>query len=163
MDNIKMDFVTLGMDAEKMESLTIKEARVAYHKAAKEMHPDKADPTNLEEVARYTAAFQNVGNCYQRILMFLVNKLKEQECKEEDESTNDDEIFIKKIVYMFNFPCQNSGSFTVYVEDKLKLAEVWQECLENQHGEPNIFKNENGTECDQLWKFFFGQDAQKLN
>ena len=42
MDEIKMDLITLGIDAENTESLTIKEARVAYHKAAKETHTDNA-------------------------------------------------------------------------------------------------------------------------
>ena len=72
MEDVKKDLAVLGLNFDKVESLTAEETRIAYHKAAKKTHPDKADRNNLEEIARYTAAFQEVGNCYQRILIFIV-------------------------------------------------------------------------------------------
>ena len=92
--------------------------------------------------------------------IFVVSKLKKQKDDKEDKSTNDDEVFLKENFKNFNFPFENQGSFTVRVEDK--LAEVSQECLGLQYGEPRIVKNANGTECDQMWKFMFGQDKHRI-
>ena len=49
--DIKIDLVKLGLNADKLESLTTQEARKANHKAAKETHPDKADPANPDQFA----------------------------------------------------------------------------------------------------------------
>ena len=71
-EDVQKDLAVLGLSIDNIESLTSEEVKGAYHKAAKKTHPDKADPTNLEEIARYTAAFQEVVNSYQRVLIFIV-------------------------------------------------------------------------------------------
>ena len=76
MEVTKKDLESFGIDAEKLDSLTIEEVKIAYRKLAKEVHPDKADPADKEQVAEYTAAFQEVGNSNQRILKFLIDKLQ---------------------------------------------------------------------------------------
>ena len=140
---------------------TFKETRIAYHKAAKKTHPDKADRSNLEEIARYTAAFQEVGNCYQRIRIFIVQRLSanHDEGNKKDYSWDGD-IFLIKNFDKFNFPAENKGSFTVRVEDN--LAKFWQDSLEWQYGKPRIDKTPNGTESDRHWKVRFGQDEQNI-
>ena len=58
-DELKKDLSTLRMEIDNLESMTVQQARAAYH---------KADPENREQVANFTAAFQELGNCYQRVL-----------------------------------------------------------------------------------------------
>ena len=151
-DELKKDLSTLRMDIDNLE--TEQQARTAYHKVALEVHPDKADPENREQVAKFTAAFQELGNCYQRVLKHIIDKMQSQG-KDVIEPMNDEAVFTKEDFDKFNFPFENRGSFTVGVEDD--LAEVWQDCLEEKYGEPQIVINENGTECDRMWKVMFGQ------
>ena len=77
-DELKKDLSTLRMDIDNLESLTVQQARAAYHKVALEIHPDKADPENREQVAKFTAAFQELGNCYQRVLKYIIDRLQSQ-------------------------------------------------------------------------------------
>ena len=158
MEEIKKDLHTFGIDVSKLESLTVQEVRAAYHKLAKEIHPDRVDPADAERVAECTAAFQEVGNSYQRILKFIIDKLQKQ--NDDIDSTNDEEVFAKENFGKFNFPYQNRGSFTVKVEDN--LAEAWQDCLENIYGKPRIVKNDNGTETDRIWKIMFGLNEGEI-
>ena len=160
MEEIKKDLHTFGIDVSKLESLTVQEVRAAYHKLAKEIHPDRVDPADAERVAECTAAFQEVGNSYQRILKFIIDKLQKQNDDSDDSSTNDEEVFAKENFGKFNFPYQNRGSFTVKVEDN--LAEAWQDCLENTYGKPRIVKNDNGTETNRIWKIMFGLNEGKI-
>ena len=81
-DMLKKDLSTLGIGTLKLETVTAQDARVAYHKTAREVHPDKADANNLEQVAEYTAAFQEAGNAYQRILKHVIDRLDAQDDNE---------------------------------------------------------------------------------
>ena len=157
-EELKKDCETLQIDDDKLESLSVQEVKTQYHKMSKVVHPDKADPTNPKQVEDFTAAFQELGNCYQRVLKYIVEKLQS---KKEDtiEPMGDEEIFARDNFGKFNFPFENQGSFTVNVEDN--LAEVWQECLEHFYGEPRISRNANGTECDRMWKTIFKQEEKK--
>ena len=158
MEQLRSDLATFGIDESKLESLTIPTVRTAYHKLAKEIHPDKIDPEDLEKVARCTAAFQEAGNSYERIIQYIVDKLQKRR-DNNDQSSNDEEVFVKENFGMF--PFENKGSFTVKVEDS--LSEVWQDCLENSYGMPRIVRNANtGTESDRIWKFMFGLNTEKI-
>ena len=99
---------------------------------------------NLEQVKEYTAAFQEAGNAYQRILKHVIDRLQSQNDNAEGPA-NDEAIFAKENFHRFNFPMENKGSFTVNVKDN--LAEVWQECLHAVYGEPRIVRNANGRWC----------------
>ena len=158
--NIKNDLEFLGIDYSKLDTLTVSEARKAYHRVAKQIHPDKTDQENLEKVAKNNAAFQKAGNCYERIIKFIIDKLKTQKEENHIQPSNDEELFAKENFEKFNFLCQNKGSFTVNVEDS--LAEIWQECLESFYGTPRVDKNEHGTECDRIWKVKFGLHDNKI-
>ena len=80
MDILKKDLSILGIVIDKLETVTAQDARVAYHKTAHEVHPDKADADNLEQVAEFTAAFQEAGNDYQRILKPTLGNLITDTC-----------------------------------------------------------------------------------
>ena len=102
-----------------------------------------------------------VGNCYQRIVIFIVQRLSanHDEGNKKDYSCDGD-IFLRKNFDKFNFPAENKGSFTVRVEDN--LAKFWHDSLEWQYGKPMIVKTPNGTESDRYWKVRFGQDEQNI-
>ena len=157
-DDIRKDFSTMRMDANNLEDLTVEKAKKAYRKRAAVIHPDKADPADLKQVAEFTAAFQDLGNSYQRILKYIIEKLKNQS-EETDEPLNEEDIFAKENFDKFNFPFENTGSFTVLVEDN--LADVWQECFECVYGAPQVVINK-GVEGDRFWKIMFGQSGQNI-
>ena len=154
-EDVQKDLAVLGLSIDESDSVTSEEAKCAYRKATKKMHPDKADPTNLEEVARYTAAFQEVGNSYQRILMYIVLRISANHEDRKKQYSCDGDIFMKENFDKFNFPAENKGSFTVRVEDK--LAEVWRDTLEWQYGKPRVVRTPNGVESDRFWKVKFCQ------
>ena len=156
------DFSTMRIEVDKLEELTVEKAKKAYHKVAAEVHPDKADPANLKQVAEFTeftAAFQDLGNSYQRVLKYIVENLKNQS-EDANEPLNEEEIFSKDNLDKFNFPFENMGSFTVQVEDR--LAHVWQQCLESLYGAPRVDINDKGTVCDRMWKIMFSQGGQNV-
>ena len=103
MNILKKDLSTLGIGIEKLETVTAKDARIAYHKTAREVHPDKADPENLEQVKEYTAAFQEAGNAYQRILKHVIERLQSENDNAEG-TANDEAIFAQENFNKFNFP-----------------------------------------------------------
>ena len=152
MEGIKNDLVTLGLYVTKVESLTVIEAKLAYHKKAKLTHPDKVGP-------KCTTQFQELGNAYQRILKYIIENLQSK-MKDTTPVVNDEDIFVRDNFGKFNFPFENQGSFTVNVEDS--LAEVWQDCLENGYGSPRIIKNSDGTEVDRIWKIRYGLGEESI-
>ena len=107
--DIMKDFSTMRIEVDKLEELTVEKAKKAYHKVAAEVHPDKADPANLKQVAEFTeftAAFQDLGNSYQRVLKYIVENLKNQS-EDANEPLNEEEIFSKDNLDKFNFPFKN--------------------------------------------------------
>ena len=117
--------IILGIPLDKITSLTSKDARVAYHRTAREIHPDKADRNNQKQIDEFNEAFKKDGGAYERILQYIIDKLCNQNDKKEH-CERDEAIFAKENFDKFNFPYENNGSFTVLVEDN--LAELWQEC-----------------------------------
>ena len=53
----------------------------------------------------------------------------------------------------FNFPKQNDGSFTVFVQNE--LADAWEEALEKKYGEPIIESSSKGKAFGKNWKTKF--------
>lgn len=133
-EQLKKDLTMMRINSDILESLSVHQAKIQYHKVALLIHPDKADPNNPEQVQEFTAAFQELRNCYQRVLKFIVEKFQSKE-EEPIDPMNDEEIFARDNFDMFNFPFENQGSFTVNVEDS--LAEVWQDCFQSKYGVPN--------------------------
>ena len=156
-EELRKDFATLGVHDVEVESLTVEQAKAAYRKAALITHPDKADPAFPKQVADFTAAFQELGNCYERVLKHIVEKLQAQD--DNFEPSTDAALFAKDNFNKFNFPFENKGSFTVQVEDV--LADIWQECLEIVYGVPRIVMN-GGTESDRMWKTMYSLNDQQI-
>ena len=153
MEQIKKDLKTLGIDEDKLDTLTVKDARTAYHNTARKIHPDKTDQKDDEKVQKHTTEFKQVGSAYERILKYIIAKLQDQKNREL-EPANEEDMFARDNFDKFNFPSENIGSFTVLVEDH--LAELWQECLQEIYGEPRIVKVANtGTESDRIWKITY--------
>ena len=75
-EQLEKDFATMQINIDNLESLSVHQAKIQYHKVALIIHPDKADPNNPEQVQEFTAAFQELGNCYQRVLKYIVEKLQ---------------------------------------------------------------------------------------
>ena len=69
---LKKDFIALGLENEVIENITVRDAIVAFQKAALKKHPNKAG-------ADYTVAFQEISESYQRVLKYLIDKLKASE------------------------------------------------------------------------------------
>ena len=107
---------------------------------AKIFHPDKSGDEN-------TARMQEILNAY--------DKLEIDFKKKGVDIMNSDmeERFFRENFEKFNFPFANNGSFTVTIEND--LANTWQECIEEDLGEPRVSINQHGTECDRLWKVMF--------
>ena len=153
MEQIKKDLKTLGIDEDKLDTLTVKDARIGYHNTARKIHPDKTDQDNPELVEKHTTEFKEVGGAYERIIKHIITKLQDQKNRDL-EPANEEDIFARDNFDKFNFPSENIGSFTVLVEDH--LAEVWQECLQEIYGEPRIVKvAATGTESDRIWKITY--------
>ena len=153
-EQLKKDLATLQIDIDHLETLSVQQASTQYRKVALTVHPDKADPHNPKQVEEFTAAFQELGNCYQRVLKYIVERLQS-----EIEPMNDEDLFARENFDNFNFPFENQGSFTVKVEDD--LAEVWQDCFESVFGAPRIVKTPKGTESDRIWKIIFEHEGRK--
>ena len=69
---LKKYFIVLGLENEVIENITVRDAIVAFQKAALKKHPNKAG-------ADYTVAFQEISESYQRVLKYLIDKLKASE------------------------------------------------------------------------------------
>ena len=94
-----------------INDVTIKDINVAFRKLALKLHPDKAGDEK-------TAAFQKLRNAHQLLTQYILEQKTSGEVDDEEEK------FFKENFQNFNFPCENQGSFTVYIEDF--LAETWQ-------------------------------------
>ena len=79
------DIKCLGIDYSKIDTLTVSDARKAYHKMAKQIHPDKNKNPESD------AAFQELGHSYERILKFIVDKLKTKTVDKPIQPNNDEE------------------------------------------------------------------------
>ena len=55
MEVLKNDLVTLGLETNVLDTVTVNEAKEAYRIMAKVTHPDKVGP-------EFTKAFQELGN-----------------------------------------------------------------------------------------------------
>ena len=157
-EQMKKDLFTLKINIDDLESLSVQQAGTQYRKVALTVHPDKADPLNPEQIEEFTAAFQDLGNCYQRLLKYIGERLQ-SETEEAIEPKNDEDKFARENFGKFNFPFENQGSFTVKVEDD--LAEVWQECFESVFGAPRIVTTPKGTESDRIWKTVVEHEERK--
>ena len=144
-EDIQKHISVLHIDVD-VESVTRRDVNVAFRKLALILHPDKAG-------SKSTAAFQEIlDSC--NLLLDHFDSLGDKDRFDND----DDERFFKDNFKRFNFPFENKGSFTVSIEDY--LADTWQECISVHLGEPKVFVNAWGTECDRSWKVQYGEETK---
>ena len=68
------EFKLIGIDYNRVDECTIREASLAYRRVAKVLHPDKVGPeATADDIAAATTAFQALGNAYESVITFLVN------------------------------------------------------------------------------------------
>ena len=70
--------------------------------------------------------------------------------KTHDDSEDNIAKFTKDNFSNFNFPKQNDGSFTVFVQNE--LADQWEEALEKKYGDPIIESSVKGLAFGKNWK-----------
>ena len=156
-NNLRKNCDILGISFESLDNISIRAVILAYKKEALKVHPDKlGEDATEEDVARATTAFQDLNNAYGMILNLVLQKAKDREDQTTAEDDincliNDGERFMRDNFKNCNFPHENSGSFTVGIQNV--QANSWQECLERVYGQPHVNKNDKGTECDRFWKF----------
>ena len=130
-----------------------------YRKKTREFHPDKFENASETEKKDKTAKFQELNNAYKRIMNYVLeNNKKSPDDAVNDTGDDDEETFMKENFGHFNFPRENNGSFTVIIQHY--DADIWQKCLEEKYGEPNVIINEKGTVCDRLWKFRYDDNGR---
>ena len=130
-----------------------------YRKKTREFHPDKFANASETEKKDKTAKFQELNNAYKRIMNYVLeNNKKSPDDAVNDTGDDDEETFMKENFGHFNFPRENNGSFTVIIQHY--DADIWQKCLEEKYGEPNVIINEKGTVCDRLWKFRYDDNGR---
>ena len=112
--NMKQELVndckTLELDIELISTYQIRDIISKYRSKARQCHPDKFANATEDEKKTKTADFQKLNNAYERILKYIL----ENNPDNPDGETDDDEKFLKANFDQFNFPKENTGSFTVY-------------------------------------------------
>ena len=78
-DEVRKDLDNLRIEAENENNLTVELVKAAYRKTAMIVHPDKADPKNQVQVQEYTAAFQELGNAYERVLKYMIDNMQKRD------------------------------------------------------------------------------------
>ena len=154
MKMMHQDFETLGLKADLIDTYVLKDAINSYRKKVRLAHPDKFPNASEEDKKLKTAEIQELNNAYERVLQYIL-----ENSKNIKDAVNDEEIFMKENFGKFNFPKENNGSFTIIIQHC--DADIWQQCLGNEYGEPTIRKNNEGTICDVLWKFAYEDSGQK--
>ena len=146
--------VILELDPDQFAEYQLRDVISKYRKKARQVHPDKFVDATEEQKKIKTAEFQALNNAYERILKYILETQKNQ----PDEETDDEERFMKANFGKFNFPKENNGSFTVVIQHC--DADIWQKCLVEKYGEPQVIINNQGTVCDTLWRFSYEDDRR---
>ena len=120
------DLENLGIDSDKLTTLTLGEVVAAWRKAAIRTHPDKVGK-------EFTSAFQELSQSYENVLKYVHSHRSEPNVVSENV---DDDAFTKDNFENMNFPQENKDSFTVFVQNE--LADLWQESLEKSYGIPQV-------------------------
>ena len=117
---IQKAFEVLGFAAADYERVAEKDVVRAFFKLAKDFHPDK-HPDEKDKTT-FTEQFQRINNAYQTVLAYLQELVPDDpllDDDDEDVNVNTDEVgtFTRDNFKNFNFPKQNDGSFTVFVQN----------------------------------------------
>ena len=156
--DLKIACETLGIDITHLDSFQIKDVISIYRNKTRKVHPDKFNQATEEEKRRKTEEFQKLNNGYETILKYIVENGNTNTSSEQNE--DDEEAFMKNNFNNFNFPKENTGSFTVIIQHS--DADTWHKCLVDIYGNPVITRNDRGTVLDTFWKFPFEDEGRKI-
>ena len=132
-----------------VSDVTLSDIKKAFRRLALLLHPDKSGD---DDAAEKTAKFQKLRSAYEKLNTYFSESPNPSDNPETvDENVEDD--FMKDNFDKFNFPYENSGSFTVKIEEY--LADTWQEHITVMLGKPKVKINDQGTECDRHWKVHY--------
>ena len=103
--DIKYDILIIGITEESLDNLSIKQVVSAYRKQALKVHPDKMPQNATEEdIKEATDSFKKLNEAYQRLLKYLIEKEqqdkehRDENLKDDEDSVDDDELFMKESV-----------------------------------------------------------------
>jgi DnaJ-class molecular chaperone len=80
-DELKNDFISLGIDEGQIETATIRDVIVAFRKLAMKIHPDKVYGDEADK-DKASEAFKGLSNSYQRTLKYLIDNVKGHSAKQ---------------------------------------------------------------------------------
>ena len=101
-----------------ISQVTKRDVNIEFQKLAKILHPDKSQDSST------TAAFQELRSSFDKLTEHFREK---GNVRNDCTPYTDEEMFFADNFHQFNFPYENSGSFTVVIQDF--LADTWQACL----------------------------------
>ena len=153
------DFVNLGITEEEKTNISSKEVISKWRKRARVVHPDKVSDdekhdANIKMIER-NKSLENVLK-YVHERDSKRSSMEENEgCKENtEEEQSDEQVFTKEYFKKFNFPQENTNSFTIHISNI--DAEPWKNAFYNSYGEPTITKHkETNKVMDRWWKFSY--------
>ena len=157
--SLKVDCEIVGIDYEKLDSLTIKDVIQAFRKKALRVHPDKVDETHKEKANEEMKA---LNKSYERLLRYVIERSKKNKDVRESEvviEVSEEEKFTEENFKNFNFPTENDGSFTVTIQHS--HADAWYENLVNIYGPPTIHKSSKGIVGDTFWQFKYSVEEEE--
>ena len=155
--DLEEDCATLGIDIAEFANYQLRDVISKYRKKAREVHPDMFANASEEEKRIKTEQCQALNSAYERVLKCIMESQHDISGNVDD----DEEKFMKENFGQFNFPKENNGSFTVIIQHR--DADIWEKCLIEQYGEPQVSRNNKGTVCDTLWKFSYEDDGKNAD
>ena len=163
MAELKQHFEDLEITEEEQQYVSMKEVISKWRKKARLVHPDKVGEEHKEEANIKMSA---LNKSLEEVLKFVherENKETEEEVLNENldkhEEFKDEYSFAKEHFKRFNFPTENSNSFTININNS--DAEFWRESFEELYGEPTITTHKVSEKVmDRWWKFIF--EGQKV-
>ena len=166
MIELKQHLENLEINEEEKEYVSMKEVISRWRKKARMVHPDKVSEENKEEANRNMT---NLNKSLEDVLKYVQereNKKSEEDISEDNmdvsEETNEEHIFAKEFFNRFNFPKENSNSFTIHISNS--DAESWRDCFVKLYGEPTITNHKVSNKVmDRWWKFVYEEISITLH
>ena len=129
-----------------------------WRKKERFIHPDQVNEDEKHEandkMIQLNKSLENVlKNVYERESRNSTRGDKE-ETENAGEEQSDEQIFTREYFEKFNFPQENTNSFTIHINND--DAEPWKNAFYQSYGEPTITRHkETNTIMDRWWKFLY--------
>jgi len=157
MEATNQDFINLDIAEEEKNNISTKEVISKWRKRARVVHPDKVSEEEKQEAnTRMIELNKSLENVLKYVQERDNNRKKNEEneeCSEEtEEEQSDEQVFTKEYFKKFNFPQENTNSFTIHISNV--DAEPWRNAFYNSYGEPTLTTHKVSNKVmDRWWKF----------